>query len=211
MKTIGMMTTALALSLLGTGCVATHNYVAKTIAPIDQRVTATEGKNAEEDKQIAAQGSHIDEIDRDASRTKEKLNDVDAKAMKAGDDGKAADQKAGNAQQAADGAKQAADGAHSFAEQGLNQLGQTVQGMNKFHMLKSDSILFPFNASKLTDEAKAQLDDLSKDVTSQDRYVIEVQGFTDKTGDAGYNESLSEQRAQACRSLYGQPVRNSGA
>jgi len=191
------MTGAIALSLLGTGCVATHKYVAKTVAPIEQRVAATEGKNSEQDKQIATQGSHLDEVDRDASKTRDKLAEVDAKAMKAGEDAKMADQKAGNAQQAADGAKQAADGAHSFAEQGLNQLGQNVQAMNKFHMLKSETILFDLNASKLTPDAKEQLNNLSKDVTSQDRYLVEVQGFTDKTGDPIYNEMLSEERAQS--------------
>jgi outer membrane protein OmpA-like peptidoglycan-associated protein len=197
MRTIGLLTGALALSLLGTGCVATHKYVAKTVAPVEQRVSATESKNTDQDKQIAAQGSHLDEVDRDASRTREKLTDTDAKALRAGEDAKVADQKASNARQAADGAKQAADSAHSFAEQGLNQLGQTVQAMNKFHMLKSETILFAMNASNLTPDAKDQLNNLSKDVTSQDRYVIEVQGFTDKTGDPIYNESLSEQRAQA--------------
>jgi outer membrane protein OmpA-like peptidoglycan-associated protein len=197
MRTIGLLTGTVALSLLGTGCVATHKYVAKTVAPIEQRVGATEGKNADQDKQIATQGTHLDEIDRDNSRTKEKLNDVDAKATQAGQDAKTADSKAVTAQQSADGAKMAADNAHTFAEQGLNQLGQTVQGMNKFHMLKSETILFPLNASKLTPDATTQLADLSKEVTGQERYMIEVQGFTDKTGDAGYNETLSEERAQA--------------
>lgn len=214
MRTIGLMTGAFALSLVGTGCVATHKYVAKTVAPVEQRVTATESKNGDQDRQIAAQGTHLDELDRDASRTKEKLTDVDAKAVQAGEAAKAADQKAGNAQQSADGAKQAADGAKQTADgaqQGVNQLGQTVQAMNKFHMLKSETVLFPVNASKLTSDAKDQLNSL-KEVTSQDRYLIEVQGFTDKTGDPVYNENLSAERAQAvARFLANEfdiPVRN---
>jgi outer membrane protein OmpA-like peptidoglycan-associated protein len=197
MKTIGLMTGTLALSLLGTGCVATHKYVARTIAPVEQRVSATESKNADEDKQIAAQGTHLDEVDRDLSKTKEKVNDVDAKATKAGEDAKVADQKAVGAQTSADGAKQAANDAHTFAEQGLNQMGKTVEAMNKFHMLKTETILFGLNAASLTTDAKGQLDGLSKEVTSQDRYMVEVQGFTDKTGDPAYNETLSEERAQA--------------
>jgi OOP family OmpA-OmpF porin len=68
--------------------------------------------------------------------------------------------------------------------------------MNKFHMLKSETVLFPVNASQLTPEAREQLNGL-KDVTSQDRYLVEVQGFTDKTGDPIYNENLSAERAQA--------------
>lgn len=204
MKTIGLMTGALVLSLLGTGCVATHKYVAKTIAPVEQRVSSTEGKNVDQDNQLAAHATHLDEIDRDASRTKEKLGDTDQKAVRAGEAAQLADQKATNAQQSADGAKQAAngaqqsaDGARTFAEQGLNRMGDTVEAMNKFQMLKSESILFGLNEWKLTPEATAQLDALSKEVMSHSRYVIEVQGFTDKTGSADYNETLSEQRAQS--------------
>jgi outer membrane protein OmpA-like peptidoglycan-associated protein len=219
MKTIGLITGALVLSLLGTGCVATHKYVAKTIAPVEQRVSGTESKNGDQDKQLAAHDTHLTEIDRDASQTKEKLGDTDAKAVRAGAAASVADQKAVSAQQSADiakqsadGAKQAADGAHTFAEQGLNKMGQTVEAMNKFQMLKSETILFGFNQAKLTPDATAQLDGVSKDVRGHDRYVIEVQGFTDKTGAPDYNESLSEQRAQTVArylaNQYDIPVRS---
>jgi len=192
MKFAGLMTGAVALSLFGTGC-ATHKYVVKTVAPVEQRVTAVEAKDANQDKQLAAQGTQVQDLDRGLSRTNEKLNDVDAKAMKAGDAAQAADQKAGSAQQAADSAHQAADAAHSFAEQGINH----VEAMNKFQMAKSETVLFPFNSAVLTPEGKAQLDDISKTVTGKERYAIEVQGFTDKSGTRGYNDTLSEERAMA--------------
>jgi outer membrane protein OmpA-like peptidoglycan-associated protein len=196
MKTTGMMAGALALSLLGTGC-ATKKYVAKTVAPVEQRVSGTESKNGEQDKQIASQGTQIQDLNSDLSRTKEKLGDTDNKATQAGDAAKAADQKAGAAQQSADGARQAADGARSFAEQGLTRMDQTIQAMNKFQMAKSESVLFTFNSDKLTPEGKAQLDEFAGQAKGMDRFVVEVQGFTDKTGNATYNETLSEARAQA--------------
>jgi outer membrane protein OmpA-like peptidoglycan-associated protein len=191
-----MMTGALALSLLGTGC-ATKKYVAKTVAPVEQRVSGTETKNGEQDKQIASQGTQIQELDGDLSKTKEKLGDTDNKATQAGDAAKAADQKATTAQQSADGARQAADGAHSFAEQGLARMDQTVQSINKFQIAKSEAVLFIFNSDKLTPEGKAQLDDFANQAKGTDRFVVEVQGFTDKSGSATYNETLSEARAQA--------------
>ena len=130
-----------------------------------------------------------------------------------------ADQKAGNAQQAAegakqaaDGAKQAADGAKTFAEQGLNRLDQNMQVMNKFQVAKTEMVLFDFNKSTLSPEAKVQLDELARQATGMDRYIIELRGFTDKTGDAAYNETLSSARAQVvARYLANQdeiPVRN---
>jgi len=196
MKTTGMMTIGLALSLVGTGCV-TKKYVAKTVAPVEQRVGSTESKDTEQDKAITKQGAQIEGIDRNLSQTNEKLIDIDAKATRAGEAAKAVDEKAGNAQQVADGARQAAGGARTFAEQGLNRLGQTVESMNKFQMAKSESVLFGFNQDTLSDEAKAQLGELGNQAKRISRYVIEVQGFTDKSGPATYNDILSERRAHA--------------
>jgi len=209
-----MMAGAVALSLLGTGC-ATKKYVAKTIAPVEARVTGTENKNAEQDKTIASQGTEIQELDRDLSRTKEKLNDTDTKATQAGQAAKVADQKADSAQQAANGAQQTATTARSSADQaqqGVDRLGRTVESMNKFTMVKSETVLFGVNKDTLSPDAKTQLEDLAKQASTMDRFVVEVQGYTDKTGPASYNDMLSERRAQAVARFlaaeYKIPVRN---
>jgi outer membrane protein OmpA-like peptidoglycan-associated protein len=190
------MAGVVALSLLGTGC-ATKKYVAKTVAPVEQRVTGTETKNAEQDKQIASQGSEIQEMDRDLSKTKETLADTTNTANQANAAAKAADQKATGAQQAASGAQQSADNAKTFAEQGLDRLGRTVDGLNKYQMAKSETVLFGVGRDALTADAKQQLDDLAKQAGGLDRFVIEIQGFTDKTGPASYNDVLSQRRAEA--------------
>jgi outer membrane protein OmpA-like peptidoglycan-associated protein len=211
MKSTVLVAGAVTLSLLGTGC-ATKKYVAKTIAPVEQRVSGTEQKNTEQDKQIATQGTEIADLDKDLSRTKEKLADTDRKAGEAGQAAKVADQKAEGAQQAANGAQQAANGAKSFAEQGLDRLGKTIDGINKFQMTKAETVLFAVGQDKLNPDAKMQLDELAKQAGTLDRYVIEVQGFTDKTGSATYNDMLSQHRAEAvARYLTNQykiPVRN---
>jgi len=190
-----MMAGAVAVSLLGTGC-ATKKYVAKSIAPVEQRVTGTETKNAEQDKTIASQGSEIQELDTSLSRTKEKLSDVDNKATQAGQAATAAGQKADSAQQAANTAQQSADNTKMFAEQGIDRLGRTIDGMNKFDMAKSETVLFQVNRWTLTPEGKDQLSELAKQASGMDRYVIEVQGFTDKSGSASYNDILSQHRAE---------------
>ena len=84
--------------------------------------------------------------------------------------------------------------------------------MNKFQMVKTESVLFAFNSDKLTDDGKAQLDGLAGQAKAMNRFVVEVQGFTDKSGNATYNDTLSEARAQAvARYLSNQqiPVRES--
>jgi hypothetical protein len=120
-----LMASGLALSLLGTGCVATHKYVAKSIAPVEQRVSGTEGKNVEQDKQLATQGTQIEGIDRDLSRTKERVTDADAKAVAAGDAAKQADSKA-------QGAQTAADGARGLAQQGVERSTQVGRNLDDY-------------------------------------------------------------------------------
>ena len=66
MKTTLLTVGALGLSLLGTGCVATHKYVAKTIAPVEQRVSGTEAKNTDQDKQLSTHTTEIADLDKDA-------------------------------------------------------------------------------------------------------------------------------------------------
>jgi outer membrane protein OmpA-like peptidoglycan-associated protein len=176
---------------MGSAC-ATKKYVAQTVAPIDARVTGAETKNSEQDKLLAEHGKSIEEMDRSLSRTREQLKDTDAKAVSAGDAAAKADQKA-------DGAWKAADGAKSLAQQGLEanqQLARTVDAMNKYQVLRAETVLFAVNQSVLTADSKAQLDELAKSSEGLERFVIEVQGFTDKTGTPDINEKLSQSRAQ---------------
>lgn len=188
---------ALALTVFSTGC-ATHKYVAKTIAPLEARVSTTEAKNTEQDTKLTAQGTQIEAVDRDLSRTKERLTDTDAKATAAGtaakqaaDAAKTADGKAQTAQATADSAKSTAQ----TSLQGLDTLGKNVDGTLKYKVAKSGVVLFAIGQKNLDKDAKAALDDFSTGL-SGDRYVIEIQGFTDKTGDVVFNDALSQGRAE---------------
>jgi len=198
MRTNLLIAGALAMSLAGTGC-ATKKFVRKTISPVEQQVAANEQKNSqkntEQDTKLGENSKQIDEIGTDLTRTKEKLNDTDAKAVAAG-------QAAQQANTRADGAQRAADGARTLAQQGIEKtdklstdVTRTIDGINKYSMSKTEAVTFKVNQAKLSDEAKAQLDAVAQAVQGQDRYLIEVQGFTDKTGSAQGNDALSQQRA----------------
>jgi OOP family OmpA-OmpF porin len=69
--------------------------------------------------------------------------------------------------------------------------------MNKFQVAKEEAVLFDFNQDKLNAETKAKLDEIAQQAAGMDRFVIELQGFTDKSGSPTYNETLSEARVQA--------------
>lgn len=199
MKTNLTIAGVLVLGLTGAGC-ATKKYVVKTVSPVESRVTGTEAKNTEQDKQIAEHGKDIESLSTDLSRTKERVTDADAKAAAAGQSAQRAGERADNAQVAADGAQKSAEGARGIAERGLQRadvIEKNMVAMNKFQMAKTVTVLFGLGQSKLTDEGKAELDDLAKMTNGKDRYVVEVQGFTDKTGSASANEALSQARAAA--------------
>jgi outer membrane protein OmpA-like peptidoglycan-associated protein len=197
------ITAGLVLSLLGTGCVATHKYVAKTIAPVEQRVSSTEAKNGEQDQKLAANASQIESVDSDLSRTKEKLNDTDAKVVAAASAAAAADAKAAGADAKAVAANNFATSADERAQKGIQTTAKSVDTLRedvragKYKMVKSDTVLFGLNVKTLNDEAKAQLDSFAGSLSGLSHYVVEVQGFTDKTGPSVYNDELSQERAAA--------------
>jgi OmpA-OmpF porin, OOP family len=201
-----MLAGAVVLSVMSAGC-ATKKYVAQTVAPVETHVANVESKNdtknADQDKTIAGHGQQLTDLDRSLSQTKEKLTDTDAKAVAAGQSAQQANQaaeqagqSAQQANQAAGRAQQSADGARTFADQGLTRLERTIDASNKFQMVKSSTVLFAVNAAKLTEDGKKELDEFAKQADGLQRYMIEVQGFTDKTGTPAVNEPLSQARAE---------------
>lgn len=191
---------ALALTLAGTGC-ATKKYVANTVAPVEARVTDTEQKNTAQDEALTDlkkvnqdQADQLDTLSTDLSRANEKVNDVDSKATAAQQAAQRASDQAGAAQKSATDARQ-------YAEQRADEVQTTLEkkldAVNKYQLVMSETVLFGLNQYKLTDDAKAKLDDIASRTHEHARYIVEVQGFTDKTGSAETNVMLSEKRADS--------------
>ncbi|HLS94244.1 OmpA family protein [Sphingobacterium allocomposti] len=63
----------------------------------------------------------------------------------------------------------------------------------------SSDLLFPTNSSYLTDKAKVELSKLAKLLKEDTSKKIRVDGHTDSTGEAGYNQWLSEKRAASVK------------
>jgi len=189
--TIGKASVALStVFLLGfgtTGC-ATKKYARGVVAPVEARVSANEKKTADN-------ASAIGELENGLSRTDEKAMDADRKAVAAGQEAAKANQAAGAAQQSADQAKQGADQARKVADSGINRIGEVVENFDNYKLVTTEKVLFPFGKSTLTKDAKTQLDAAVGNITSAKNYVLEVQGFTDKTGSANGNIVLSQKRA----------------
>ncbi len=91
----------------------------------------------------------------------------------------------------------------SETDEKLAQTSQEVVDTNKrineldnYDLVKTVTILFPVNKATLSNEAKAQLDELASKAPGAKNYMVEVQGYADPTGDFEKNLELSQKRAQ---------------
>jgi OmpA-OmpF porin, OOP family len=185
----GIGVAACGLLLLGTGC-ATKRHVKAAIAPVEQRV-------GEVEKRAGQNEADIDAVEKQTSAAAEAAAGADKEAKLAQGMARTADGKAVKAGERADGAYTLADKTNVRLSETEQRMDRMFENLDNYQLLKSESVLFGFNKSELTPEMKQQLDTLAAELQSQKRYVIEVQGFTDQTGGAAYNQELSRKRAAA--------------
>jgi outer membrane protein OmpA-like peptidoglycan-associated protein len=178
----------IAVSLF-TGACATKKYVRNTVAPVQTQVTDV-SKRTDENK------AAIGDVDRNVARVDEKTMEADKKAVAA--------------QQAADKANQAASTAQSAAnqaQQGVQQANQQITSVDQkndtrfgnldnYQLIGTEKVYFRINRSDLSQEDKAKLDQALQNLQNTKNYVIEVAGFTDKTGGKALNLELARRRAE---------------
>ncbi len=94
---------------------------------------------------------------------------------------------------------------------GLNPTGEQLQNMQadqsamkeKFGQLgdydiKGEvTVYFPVSSAVVSDDAKQQLKQLAENAVQLKGYMIQVAGYTDSSGNAAYNQELSDKRADA--------------
>lgn len=177
----------LVLGFAATGC-ATKKHVRTTVAPLEAKIGEVSNKTNEN-------ASAIEQLDANVSKVNERALDADRKAVEAGT-------RATEANKNAQVAGQKADEARGVADQATLRVGNLSQSvdsrfgnLDNYQMVGSESVLFKFNSANLTPDGKAKLDEFAKTLAGKNFYVIEVQGFTDKTGGADYNLELSRRRA----------------
>ena len=166
-----MLAGALALAL--TGC-ATKKYVAEHVDPVNERLNKVDSSQQGTQKQLDAAEPRINAAD-------EKATSADARAT--------------DAIGRADSASKKADQVRADLR---NELNDRIANLDDYKSVGEATVLFKFNSAQLTDDAKAQLDQLAgTHVGTMKTYFVAIEGFTDKVGPADYNLELSRRRAQA--------------
>jgi outer membrane protein OmpA-like peptidoglycan-associated protein len=96
-----------------------------------------------------------------------------------------------------------AQGTANEALQRANAAHKLAQGKFLYQeVLSDDSVKFRVNGEDLSPEARTRLDELAHRLKTENRNVyLEIQGFTDSSGDSKHNHRLGEARAEAAR-LY---------
>lgn len=94
-----------------------------------------------------------------------------------------------------------AQGTANEALQRANSAHKLAEGKFLYEeVLSDDSVKFPVNGDDLSPEARTRIDELAQRLKSENRNVyLEIQGFTDASGDSKYNHKLGEARAEAVR------------
>lgn len=86
------------------------------------------------------------------------------------------------------------------ADQALRDVAtanQRISSLDDYDVVKVVTVYFEVNKAQLSAEGKKSLDELAAKAPTAKNYTIEVQGFTDSTGDFDKNLQLSQQRAEA--------------
>lgn len=183
---VGISGLIMLFAFTSTGC-ATKKYVREQTTPIQQRVDEVDKKHSEALASLEAKEQ------KDVSRVEERAMTAENRANEAARAAQEADAKA---VQAGDAARSAAELARD--NQGkIGALSTAFQNMDNYKLITAEDVLFRFNRYELTPEAKAQLDQIIQQTSGMTRYVLEIEGFTDRSGPADYNLALSRRRADA--------------
>jgi len=188
----GWVAVATAASILSAGC-ATKKHVREAIAPVQNQLNQTQSQVSALQKETGDQRQAIGDLDRQVATTDEKATEAGRKAAEAA-------AAAAQANAAAAAAAQKATEAGSAAQQaqtGVARLDATMQNINNYKLVSTDQVHFALGKSVLTKDEQAKLDATIQKLGSMKGYIIEVEGFADRTGSATSNLELSRRRAEA--------------
>ncbi|HEV2388421.1 MAG TPA: OmpA family protein [Candidatus Acidoferrales bacterium] len=159
------------------GCVATRGFVRSNVQPVSTKLNQVAQQTDQQGTELKQTGAKLDQTNQtvqqnttDISATKEIATGADSRST---------------------------DALNKATENGknLSELHDVVANLDDYKVADQAAVHFGFNKDKLTADDKDQLDKVAGELQNLPRYFITIEGFTDQTGPATYNESLSQRRA----------------
>ena len=79
---------------------------------------------------------------------------------------------------------------------GIEATNVRISSLDDYDQVNLESVMFNFNSTELSDQARLVLDGLAGKLQQQKSYLVEIKGFASADGDPLYNQRLSQDRAQ---------------
>ena len=162
-----------AVSFLIVGC-ATKNYVKQSITPVDQKIDQVDKSSQSRDSSQVADISKTNQV---VDEDEKKLSSTTEIAMTADTEAKGATSKANQ------------------NTKDISDLRNVVSNIDDYKPAGQTVVHFAVGKDTLTKDEMAKLDEVATQISSQPRYFITVEGFTDQTGSSARNDQLSRERA----------------
>jgi len=175
------------------GC-ATKKHVREAIAPVQNQANQTQAQLGTLQTQTEAHNKQTDQaigdLDRQVATADEKATDAGKKAAEAA-------AAAAQANSAAAAAAQQAQTATTLAQQTGTKLDTTIRNLDNYKLISTSPVYFGLGKSVLAKDEQAKLDDTAQKLQGMKGYLVEVEGFADKTGNVAANRELARKRADA--------------
>jgi outer membrane protein OmpA-like peptidoglycan-associated protein len=189
MKKSLLAVAALSLALGGSQACATKGYVRSQVGQVSSKVDTLSTSLEETQERTRQNEAKITEVDGKVTAVRGTAEQAQQAASTA--DGKAV---------AADTKAVAADTKAAAAIEKVEAVDKAAKRVVYEVVLSEDSGNFKFNQSKLSDEAKAQLDQMVGKILADPKGAyFEIEGHTDNVGDKATNEKIGYARAEAVK------------
>lgn len=167
-----LILSVIVLSVAASGC-ATKKYVSKNVGDVNQKVDNLSGEVEKTQARVKGNEARIDSVDQNSQ--------------------------AGIAQ--AKGAASEAKGSADAAMSKATSAERLAKGKLLYEVtISNDKVTFPVNRAVVSDDAKKMIDEALGPIVAENKGVFfEIEGHTDGTGEATYNQKLGEDRAMAVR------------
>jgi outer membrane protein OmpA-like peptidoglycan-associated protein len=163
---------------------ATKKYVKQEVATTQAQLSTRIDEEASRRTELANQVGELSALNKkNTARIEQVQGNLDTAV-------KTIEPKIEDARNTGTAAGKTADEALSEAKQNATAFANR----NDFQVLATQDVNFKFNSAVLDDEAKARLGEVAKVLSGNGNLVVELQGYTDNSGDAAYNLQLSDRR-----------------